>query len=394
MFNLDQFFDSLSSRFGNLVPNLLAAIIVLILGWVVAKFLRKITFKLLKKTKLDSKIHPEGDDKFPFSSTVSKLVYWLALFFLFMIVLNMLGVSNNVLDPLNSMLAKIAGYLPNIMMAGIIGFVGLALAKLASEAIGLISATIEGLAERLGFSGDFDLTKLIKQLVFLLVFLPILLIAFNALNISLISDPATKMFDMLFSSIPNIIAAVIILAVFIIGGKFLTKILAELLANLKVDNLISKAGLNSFFVDGKSLSVLISQLVYYFLIFFGIITAAEMLGFEQLTVLLTSILSLSAHILFGLIILILGNRISVWVSNYLAESDAPGLASIARFATIGLFLAIALKYMGIADDIVNLAFGLTLGAVAVAFALSFGLGGREAAGEQMKEWMKKFKKND
>ena len=45
---------------------------------------------------------------------------------------------------------------------------------------------------------------------------------------------------------------------------------------------------------------------------------------------------------------------------------------------MGLVLAMGLKAMGIADSIVNLAFGLTLGAVAVAFALSFGLGGQEA----------------
>jgi hypothetical protein len=50
--------------------------------------------------------------------------------------------------------------------------------------------------------------------------------------------------------------------------------------------------------------------------------------------------------------------------------------------------------MGIADDIVNLAFGLTLGAVAVAVALSFGLGGREAAGKLMDHWLSKFRRED
>lgn len=78
------------------------------------------------------------------------------------------------------------------------------------------------------------------------------------------------------------------------------------------------------------------------------------------------------------------------MSTYFAQSDAPGLSSIARFATLGLFVAISLKYMGIADDIVNLAFGLTLGSVAVAFALSFGLGGRKAAGKQMERFLNKF----
>jgi hypothetical protein len=47
--------------------------------------------------------------------------------------------------------------------------------------------------------------------------------------------------------------------------------------------------------------------------------------------------------------------------------------------------------MGIGQDIVNLAFGLTLGSVAVAVALSFGLGGREAAGKQMEHWLARWR---
>jgi hypothetical protein len=52
-----------------------------------------------------------------------------------------------------------------------------------------------------------------------------------------------------------------------------------------------------------------------------------------------------------------------------------------------------LRAMGIADDIVNLAFGLTLGAAAVAVALAFGLGGREAAGRQMEYWLARMRKD-
>ncbi len=47
--------------------------------------------------------------------------------------------------------------------------------------------------------------------------------------------------------------------------------------------------------------------------------------------------------------------------------------------------------MGLADDIVNLAFGLTLGGVAFAFALAFGLGGREAAGRQLEHWFSRLR---
>ena len=65
---------------------------------------------------------------------------------------------------------------------------------------------------------------------------------------------------------------------------------------------------------------------------------------------------------------------------------------VVRIAIVGLAIAMGLRAMGIADDIVNLAFGLILGAVAVTIALSFGLGGREAAGKQMDYWLEKLRK--
>ena len=71
-----------------------------------------------------------------------------------------------------------------------------------------------------------------------------------------------------------------------------------------------------------------------------------------------------------------------------------GLGQIARLAILGMVIAMGLRAMSIADDIVNLAFGLTLGAVAIAFALSFGLGGREAAGRQMEHWLSKLRSGD
>ena len=76
-----------------------------------------------------------------------------------------------------------------------------------------------------------------------------------------------------------------------------------------------------------------------------------------------------------------------------SNSEALGMANIARYAILGLVLAMGLSAMGIADNIVNMAFALVFGAVAVAIALSFGLGGREAAGKQMEHWFSRLRKD-
>jgi hypothetical protein len=125
---------------------------------------------------------------------------------------------------------------------------------------------------------------------------------------------------------------------------------------------------------------------------FGLITALEKLEFSQLTNILDTVISYGGRILFGVIIIAIG----MWIANLLTSTIAKGssvfVTSIVKMAIIAVFLAIGLRSMGIADEIVNLAFGITLGTVALTIVLSFGLGGREAAGKQMSNILDKFNK--
>ena len=128
----------------------------------------------------------------------------------------------------------------------------------------------------------------------------------------------------------------------------------------------------------------------FFAMLFAATEAANRLGFSQVSELSATFIKFGADLLLGGFILTVG----FWLANLThdaiqrasGEAKSP-IAKIARFAILGLVLAMGLRAMGIASDIVNLAFGLTLGAVAVAGALSFGLGGREAAGRQMEYWL-------
>ena len=135
----------------------------------------------------------------------------------------------------------------------------------------------------------------------------------------------------------------------------------------------------------------------FFAMLFATVEAANQLQFTQVRDLITTFVRFGADVLLGAAILLIG----FWLANlaYAAIIKASGenistLARIARIAILGLVTAMGLRAMGIADDIVNIAFGLTFGAVAVAIALSFGLGGREAAGRQMEYWLSKLRKGN
>ena len=198
------------------------------------------------------------------------------------------------------------------------------------------------------------------------------------------------------AAIPDIFAAAIILAVAFFLARFISGLLTTILDALGANELPQKMGLKHFAKNGLSVASLVGQVVSIFIILFASIEAANQLGFSQVSGLVTMLIAFGGQVLLGSVILVVG----FWLAN-LAHSavlrvggdSTATLAGILRVAILGLVLAMGLRAMGIADDIVNLAFGLILGAVAVAFAVSFGLGGREAAGKQMEYWLSSLRKN-
>ena len=389
---LDNLLQSLSTQFGNVIPRLLGAIVVLILGFFIAGLIRRLVSRLMVRTTIDEKIGARLNTSVNVGKFVAKLAYYLVVIYTLLIALNLLGVES-VLEPLQDMMRKFVGYLPNIVGAGVIAFAGYMISSIASEATGFLSERVEGFGNKIGLNaGSLSLTKIIKQIVFIIVFIPILIIALDTLEMDAISKPATEMLSSVLLALPKIIAAVILLGVFFIIGKYVVSIVTELLKNLGVDNMSDKMGLSSI-LGNTSFSNLIGNIALFFIMFTGVIAAAEKLELGQVESILTNVFGIAGSVFFGLIILMAGMFISNIAVKALESSENNSyMIPIVRFAILGIFLAFALHTMGIAESIVNLAFGLTLGAVAVAFALSFGLGGRDAAGKQMDHFFTKIRK--
>lgn len=121
--------------------------------------------------------------------------------------------------------------------------------------------------------------------------------------------------------------------------------------------------------------------IMFFSMLTGATAAVNALGIEVISTIFAKALEFG-----GGIILLIGNFLSSIAHQRLSAGGSQGMANIARFAILGLVLAMSLKAMGLADNIVNLAFGLTMGGVAVAAAIAFGLGGRDAAKAVADKW--------
>ncbi|HAR76405.1 MAG TPA: hypothetical protein DCR60_09400, partial [Psychrobacter sp.] len=205
--------------------------------------------------------------------------------------------------------------------------------------------------------------------------------------------PATNMLNKIMEALPNIFMAIAILVVTFYVVRMVANIIKGLLENTQINQLPAKVGLQQT-MGNKKVSDLVGYAIVFFAMLFASIAAADLLGFEPISAIIAMFIAFGANIILGAIILFIG----FWLANIIAgvversEQGSQFLANIVRVLIMGLVLAMGLKAMGIADSIVNLAFGLTLGAVAVAFALSFGLGGQEAAARFLRKMQDKMDK--
>lgn len=373
------------------LSTLLAAIGILIIGILIAKGIRRLVKRLLKKTDIDNKLMGGKSGGIQSENFLASLVYFIVMLFVVLLVLDTLGM-NSVLDPVKNMLNEFLGFLPNLIAAGLIGFVGYVLAKVVSNLIGLGSTFVEKVASKLKIQDTVKFVSIIQKVIFAVIFIPFIIQALNALHINAISEPANGILNTIIGMLPKFLAAGVIIALFVIGGKYLTNFLTDLLKSLGTDELSNRLQLGAIIGENQSLSKILSGIAYFFIAFIGITTGVKVLELEQLNDILRVVLDLSGQIFFGLIILVLGNFIATIVGNILSKSDNNKfIASIAKGAIIALFLAISLRTMGIANSIVEIAFTAIIGAIAVTIALSYGLGGREAAGEHMKDILNKFR---
>lgn len=371
---------------GDKLWPILVALIILVVGLFIAKIIRGILRKALSKVGFLNRTNSDGSTM-DLASPIATLVYYLIVLFVLIAVLGAMGLDN-VLDPLKTMANDFMGYIPNIIGAGIVGYVGWLLAKIISEFVGMaLNKADQQMVLRTG-SNDFKVSKIGSAFVFGAILLPIVIAALDILEIEAISGPAKAMIEKLMAAVPNIIAAAIILLVTWFVARFVVFMLTGLLEGMNINQMPERLGMQGLFSPTFTPTKLIGGAIMFFAMLTAATAAVEKLNIEVISQIMAKVLEFGGGILIGGVILVIGNFLGTLAHRHLSASS-PGLANIARLAILGLVLAMGLKAMGLADNIVNMAFGFTLGSVAVAAALAFGLGGRDAAKHVADRWASK-----
>jgi len=374
-----------SSAFG----HALIGLAILIIGLFLVKLIVGVVKRMLTKIAMLHRTNPDGSVT-DLVSPIASLTKALLTIFVLIAVLQHFGLTD-VLEPLKDMISKFMGALPNIIGAGVIGYAGWVIAKIISELVGAGLARVDDqLAERTG-NRDISISKFGSALIFAIVLLPIAVSALGVLNIPAISDPASSMIQKLMAAVPNIVGAGIILLVVFFAAKFVVLILGGLLEGANINALPQKMGIQGMFTESFTPTRLVGAAIMFFSMVAAATAAVNILGIDIISEVFARVLEFGGGLLVGGVILIIGNFLSTIAYNKLSGHGNSGVANIARIAILGLVLAMGLKAMGLADNIVTMAFGFTIGSVAVAAALAFGFGGRDAAKVVADGWAENLK---
>ena len=379
------------------IPHLAAGAVLALVAWLLATLLRALVTKALAATTLDERLSHEAGMA-PMSRNAGNVLFWLVILFFLPAILAALRLDG-VLDPVRNLLGQLLGYLPNILGASMIALAGFVVARVLRALVSslLAAAGAQRINGCLGLDASIQLPRLGGTLVFILVLVPSLIAALDALKIEAISRPATQVLEQVLGTTPHILAACIIVLLTWYVARFAAGLLTRLLESAGVDTLPEKLGLGQALSGALRPSQLAGRLVLFFALLFATVEAAGQLGFVQVSDVVTTFITFGGDILLGSAILVVGFWLSSLAAGAIARTGKEGstfAANVARFAILGLVTAMGLRAMGIANEIVQLAFGLTLGAVAVAFALAFGLGGRDAAGKLLEHCVARLLRKD
>lgn len=203
----------------------------------------------------------------------------------------------------------------------------------------------------------------------------------------------------LWEYVPALFGAAVVMVAGFLVARFAQRTIQRALRRMHVNEALQKGGvappLDPYGVP-LTPSRVIGNVVFWFLIFTAMLIAADTLGIDYLGQAFAELVSYVPSVIAAVVIVILGVVLGDLVAALIAASAA-GLSGASILGRVGkggvvlLAVFMSLQELGVATDIVTTAFALIFGAIALALALSFGLGNRDLAGEITRRWYEEWR---
>jgi hypothetical protein len=197
------------------------------------------------------------------------------------------------------------------------------------------------------------------------------------------------------TAIPLVIGALIIIIIGWLIASAVARLVREVLSRAGADRVFAEHGGNVYGSRAKNIkpSVVAAELVKWLIRLVFLVAAANVLGMPQVSQLLNDVLLWIPNLIVAAVILLVAPLLARFVrglievgAGQMGFTNAPLLGRIAEIAIIAFAVVIAINQIGIAANLVNTLFIGVVGALALAFGLAFGLGGRDVAAELTRSW--------
>ena len=356
--------------------------IILVVTWLLAKAAKWSFAKLVDRVPLFQRAAASGESVGAALGRIVSLFIWL---FGLVAILQALDL-NSVIAPVQSLINSFVAFVPKVLGAGIIFFVGGMIAKIVRDIVETSLATVNfdkwaNLGGAEAVTGNSAISKTIGTIVFILIIVPVGIAALDVLDIPSITGPAKAMLEMVLSAVPLIIGASLVLGLGYVIARWVGSMIEEVLPGLGFDRSVEAIGIVP---EGRSASGVVATISQVAIMLFMAVAATRLLGFPELTAIVETVLEQGASVIFGAVLIAAGVILARVLRGLVAAAAGEGIApSLVHWLTVGLFVFIGLKQMNIGGQIVDYAFGAIAVGVAVAFALAVGLGGREVAAKKL-----------
>ena len=198
------------------------------------------------------------------------------------------------------------------------------------------------------------------------------------------------------AALPAIIGALVLLIIGWIVAGFVGTILARFLRTIKVDELAERSGIAGFLrranVKADAAGVIGSIVKWYIRLVF-IVLAANAVGLTAISGIVEQILAFLPNLLVAILILGAFSWLATTARNLVTGAmegagmpNAGALGMVTFVAVLGFGIVAAANQIGVAATLINTLFMGIVGALALAFGLAFGLGGREQAAQIWSDW--------
>ncbi len=383
-----------------MIPDILFALILLVIAFVAAGIVKSLLLKLLDKIKADellAKVGIKDDAAKNAKAFIVKLVYFVTFLLFLPGVLDKLGM-NSVSAPISGLANSFLSFLPKLVAAGLILAIGIFVANIVKDLLlPVLKATkIDELQKKSGVeaSEKASFSNILTNVVYGFILLIVITSALDQLGIAAISAPTNAIVSSVFAAIPNIFGAIVIIAIGVFISNLVSGLLENLLAGIGTDSLIEK--ITGTPAKKVQLSKIISAVVKYLLVVIFLVQGINVLRLPVLTDVGEIILgyvptAISIVLILGFGIFAANTAENAIISKF-PKAKATAIAAKAAIYVVLGFLC--MSQLGIANAIVESTFILIIAALCIAFAISFGVGGRGFAANQLDKLEKKLESEE